>query len=119
MTIQGSVWGTISYPEHPDRDGAHGLQGGEDVYATRTTFRSLGEAMTWCRKVLDGVIANPRWEPVGELLHPHTKPLWSAAQVRATDRWSDTEVTYETDSADRGWYEGGNRRTEPARVDPE
>lgn len=58
-----------------------GLCGGEDIYVERDTFRSIGEAMTWCRKVLDDVITPRRWEAAGALREPATEPEWATARV--------------------------------------
>jgi hypothetical protein len=119
-TYTGRVDGLVRFPDHPDHEGAWGLQGGEDVQASRSSFRSIGEAMTWCRKVLDGEIA-PRWEPVGKLLEPYTGPQWSSARVTASTPWYDADdLVYETDVGDRQWHEAreGHHRGNVARTDP-
>lgn len=115
MKIVGLVRGTIHFPDHPDHEGAAGLVGGEDVTAARETFRSIGEAMTWARRVLDGDL-NPRWDAFGELLTPHTEPRWSSATVYAEHRWEEL-ANYYTESHLRTWHKDENLRSKPARTD--
>lgn len=104
--ITASVDGVIRFPEHPEHEGSLGLCGGEDVSARRRSFRSVGEAMTWARSVLDGDVA-PRWTAYGELLSPHEKPAWSSARVEASNpRAMDAGDAMWTTSIDsREWRE--------------
>jgi hypothetical protein len=83
-TIKGQVRGNVMFPDHPDHMGGWGLCGGEDISAERSTFRSVGEAMTWCRQILDGLRHPRTWTPAGELLKPRTEPRWYEATVTAT-----------------------------------
>lgn len=124
MTISGVVTGSVRFPDHPDHIGAWGLVGGEDIIAKRTTFASVGQAMTWCRKVMDGVIS-PRWEPAGDLLAPRTEVVWAEARVTFRDRSVNEEFVqvWITEPHRRDWHEllisnGTERQGNLARTDP-
>lgn len=86
--IAAYVSGKVRFPEHPDHVGAWGLCGGEDLVASRASFRSVGEAMTWARKVLDGEV-NPRYEAAGEFLFPFDTPTFDEARVVVADRYGN------------------------------
>lgn len=103
--ITGRVSGVVMFPDHPEHEGRWGLNGGEDVIAERSTFRSIGEAMTWCRKVLDGKVM-PQWWAPGEIPATHDEPYWQSARVTVT-----SNDPY-NDDPDDPWWEaspGGDR----------
>lgn len=106
IAVVGTVRGTVRYPDHPEITGLGGLCGGEDVVASRTTFRSVGEAMTWCRRILDGELAPRSIEPAEHPV-PATAPRWSEAYVELRVRsWSSY------DGALPGpWYTSDGLRT--------
>ena len=121
VTITGRVYGVVKFPENPEYEGHLGLVGGEDVCVTRTTFRSIGEAMTWCRKVLDGKIKSPHWIAEGKLLDPYTEPTWSTARVTwAAPGGVESDHVFEAEAgSDRQWYvEEGLQRGVAVRTDP-
>lgn len=105
--IVGLVRGYVYYKDEKTL-GHLGLVGGDDVFCARDTFRSIGEAMTWCRKVLDGKITPRRWEITGgEAIDEIVSgPTWGDADVTVTLGNGDT-VRFETNGRD--WHrEGGN-----------
>lgn len=98
MRVVGVVRGQVRFPEHPEHQGTHGLVGGEDVFAGRASFRSPGEAMTWCRSVLDGNVTPRKVGAYGDLLAPRTAPNWTGA-----------EVTFTCDGVEQHWQTAGRR----------
>lgn len=111
IEIEGKVRGTIHYPDHPEHEGEWGLQGGEDVFCMRDTFRSIGEAMTWCRRILDGDKRPRTWEAAGKLLEPHTEPLWAEAEVkvRAANGYGIDNVAEYSTGYGRTWVDDNRR----------
>jgi hypothetical protein len=103
ITIAAVVRGTVRYPGHPEITGHGGLCGGEDVTAHRSTFRSVGEAMTWARRILDGEIRPRNVEPAE---HPveATDPQWSEAFV-------ELRAPYDVEDLPGPWYTADHLRT--------
>ena len=116
VTITGTVYAKTIFPDHPDHVGQWGLIGGEDLFAKRDSFRSVGEAMSWCRRVLDGQV-NPRWKTDGEILDPHTDPELADAKVEVSVYGG--ERTWMTRGRD--WCEllSADRYGDVVRTDPE
>lgn len=116
------VRGNVSFPDHPEHEGRLGLVGGEDVYGTRDTFRSIGEAMTWARGVLDGVHRPRRVLAHGPLLPDAVGPRWTAAEV-SVESPGQVHATFTTDGAGaRTWHRLADDGTTPldlVRTDPE
>lgn len=106
ITITGYVTGIVRFPNHPGHESPGGLVGGDDAQAIRSTFRSVGEAMTWCRDVLDGQV-KPRWEILGDMVEQVT-PEWQDAAVKFDDD-ADPEdpiaLRYRTNAHTREWTE--------------
>jgi len=92
--VTAIVYGTTNFPDHPDREGAWGLVGGEDCLVKRTTFTSIGAAMTWARKVLRGDLTPRNIEWAGPLLTPNTGIYWNRAHVVVPV--DDDDITFVT-----------------------
>ena len=100
--IRAVVHGTVRFPDHSEHEGELGLIGGEDVAATRGTFLSAGQAMTWARKVLDQSLRPRLVTAAGPLLVPRDAPRWSDAIV--TIEIGGEEVQWRTRSEARTWH---------------
>jgi hypothetical protein len=117
--IEGVVRGFVKFPDHPDHEGALGLVGGEDVMASRR-FRSVGEAMTWCRKVLNEQVTPRKIAAWGDLLEPRTEPGWHEAEVVASNPWhyDVDDLRWSTDGCDWREVMSGGHYGKVVRTDP-
>ena len=76
----------------PNWSGSLLSSGGEDVYAERTTFRSVNEAARWGERVLDRKI-KPRWRPSSHstIDHPHGPVDVGFAVIAYVDETGDED----------------------------